>query len=226
MCYFINIFKSLFYTQTVFLLFLNMESQIKLLFENEANTMFHGRALKFKMFEPHGPIPQGNRQILFHGTNARNINAILAHGFDINQPGMPGLIGVGVYFSDLITQSLYYCLKNHYSGFETKFEIIVSSVNLGVCQEVKQGTTVVTPGIDSHKTKYDLGFEYCVFDSTQIKPVGVLHLTCDIVSNDNLWKMIIHKLSRKEQVQWLKAKLTDVTTMTTMTTKKRKKRKI
>lgn len=125
-----------------------------------------------------------NEKILFHGTPLENIVNITTNGFDESYigKGMCGHIGKGLYFSDLMCQSIYYQLKYEYTGEETEFTLIVCKVKLGCCLHMKRTkeTINIYKLSDSHSTDYDQdgnkGKEYCIFNSEQILPYCLLHM--------------------------------------------------
>lgn len=128
----------------------------------------------------------GNEKLLFHGTVLRNLDAIISEGFDISLAGMsmPGHIGKGMYFSDLICQSIYYQLKERYIGNETMFKLLVCKVSLGRSIYLERKGNQDIPkiiGYDSHITNYsqgqNSGHEYCIFDREQILPYCILHMS-------------------------------------------------
>ncbi len=129
-----------------------------------------------------------NEKLLFHGTPLHYIDNIIANGFDVSKAGksMSGHIGKGLYFSDLICQSIYYQLKEEYIGDETYFKLLVCKVSLGNSILLERTAKTVDidliNGYDSHITPYDqngkYGHEYCLFKSNQILPFALLHMTC------------------------------------------------
>ena len=125
-----------------------------------------------------------NTQILFHGTPLENHEKILSEGFKMC-PGMLGHIGKGIYFSDLIEQSLYYQLKYNYTGKETYFKVIVCKVVLGNCTERKRDENWenLPFSSDTHWTLHEherfykiLHKEYCVNDMSRILPIAILKM--------------------------------------------------
>lgn len=162
--------------------------EIVALFKKEQPS-FDGRLLALDDVEflntslPYNPI--GNEKILFHGTEIKNIPNIVKNGFDNTwEKTMSGHIGKGIYFSDLMSQSIYYQLKFKYDD-ETLFTLIGAKVSLGKC--VKLERTLLTididklPGYDSHTTPYQqdchYGNEYCVFDANQMIPYCLIYLS-------------------------------------------------
>ena len=130
----------------------------------------------------------GNEKIVYHGTLLRYVNDILTQGFDPSMAGshMSGHIGKGIYFSDLMCQSIYYQLKEEYTGDEKYFQLIICKVALGNNIILKRTASTVNinllNGYNSHMTKYDQqgkhGYEYCLFNADQILPYALLHLRC------------------------------------------------
>ena len=131
-------------------------------------------------------FPISNEKLLYHGAPLENIESIILDNFNITEAlkGMGGHIGQGIYFSDMAEQSIYYCLKNEYTGDETDFIILVCKVELGrCCNRIRSDfdtNCAKFDNYDSHSTPYHqgnkFGHEYCVFDSNQILPVCRLHL--------------------------------------------------
>jgi len=160
---------------------------IKKLFYDEAPT-FDGQRLILENIEfidcllPYNNL--GNEQLLFHGTPLNNLESIVNNGFNIDNRSMSGHIGKGTYFSDLICQSIYYQLKNTYTGDEKYFKLLVCKVSLGNCIKLTRETSTIDinkiNGYDSHMTNYDQdgkkGHEYCIFDSNQILPYYFIHM--------------------------------------------------
>lgn len=133
----------------------------------------------------------GREQILFHGTCVENLSSIIKNGFDLKYLGMPGHIGKGIYFSTLITQSVYYQLKKSYTGNEKKFTIFACKVltgkhkfmnRSGISENIQK-----SPYFDSHCTSYKddfrEGYEFCIYDIKQILPFCLLHMTLTDVAN-------------------------------------------
>lgn len=95
-------------------------------------------------------------------------------------------IGSGMYFSDLICQSIYYQLKEEYTGDEKYFKLLVCKVALGnsimLTRSIKTNNINLIENYDSHITTYSqdgkYGHEYCIFNSQQIAPYALLHLKC------------------------------------------------
>lgn len=123
-----------------------------------------------------------NKKLLYHGAPIANIEGIIKENF-IQKPGMHGHIGQGWYFSDMLAQTIYYCLKDRYTGDETDFVVLVCEVDLGRCRDMRRSAPPAvpkTPQCDSHSTEYyqdgKHGREYCLFDSDQILPICRLHL--------------------------------------------------
>ena len=128
----------------------------------------------------------GNEKIVYHGTLLRYINNIVKNGFDVSMAGshMPGHIGKGLYFSDLMGQSIYYQLKEEYTGDETYFQLIICKVALGksILLDRNNRDIKLMNGYHSHMTPYSQnnkhGHEYCIFNADQILPYALLHLRC------------------------------------------------
>ena len=130
----------------------------------------------------------GNEKLLFHGTPLHYIDDIIKNGFDMTKAGshMSGHIGLGMYFSDLICQSIYYQLKEEYTGDEKYFKLLVCKVALGksilLTRSIKTNNINLLDGYASHITTYSQdgkhGHEYCIFNSQQIVPYALLHLRC------------------------------------------------
>lgn len=126
-------------------------------------------------------IAHSNQKLLFHGTPFKNIQSIITDGFDLKKVGDHGIIGRGIYLSDLIWQSIYYCLKDRYHGDETDFHLVCCVVELGKCNHMTYDVNCeLYPDYNSHTTIHpdgkQLGNEYCIFDADQILPVCILHL--------------------------------------------------
>lgn len=123
-----------------------------------------------------------NERLLYHGTPLRSIENIISNNFDTKKISKGGHIGAGIYFSDMVEQSIYYCLKEEYLGTEVDFIVLVCKVELGTCCELtRSGDTPNCSKLgDSHSAPYSQGdksgHEYCLFDSDQILPVCRLHL--------------------------------------------------
>jgi hypothetical protein len=126
----------------------------------------------------------GNEQLLFHGAPLNCLDSIVQNGFNLDNKSMAGHIGNGIYFSDLISQCIYYQLKYEYNGDEDYFKLLVCKVALGNCIKLERSckTSDIDKinGYDSHMTDYEQdgkkGHEYCIFNSDQILPYCFMHM--------------------------------------------------
>lgn len=157
----------------------------RLVYDNECDIVVSEDVLKqynLKKSEMKDP----NEVVLFHGTKIWNLPNIITNGFNPNQAGMTGVIGKGTYFSDLISQSIFYSC-DYYTGNETEFIVLVCRVCLGNSKYIDRYDAAsgnCSKQADSHWTQYydKDGYkvvhakEYCIFDSNQILPWKLLYL--------------------------------------------------
>ena len=143
-----------------------------------------------------------SKEVVFHGTRREFIPNIIARGFikpgdamnsngDILQVRIGSTFGRGIYTSPEPRYSMSY---SDYTDFSSQRipgqKIIVCAVLMGCRYTCPPGRFMASgepnKGYDSHVSPSK--YEYVIFNSAQLLPLIVLHVTNGIANHESIWK--------------------------------------
>ncbi|XP_059480306.1 uncharacterized protein LOC132199524 [Neocloeon triangulifer] len=116
-----------------------------------------------KIYEEMGSSERVLEKRLFHGSPFSL--KIAEEGFKLSY-ARNGSCGVGVYFSNLSSESYSFSMKN---GAQTSYHMLICRVALG---KMSSGTTALTPGY--HSVNY--GSKFVVYDEKQAYPSFLIEI--------------------------------------------------
>lgn len=172
------------------------------------NSMHH--AVRKKYIQNYRYEEYTNTELVFHGTRRHNIANIISRGFvkpgdvmnhqgDTLEVRCGSSFGRGIYTSPEPRYAMGYSDYTYPEGRRDRKtpgqKLVVCAVLMGrrfVCGHGdRRGVDIVEKGYDSHAS--NTGFEYIVFNSAQLLPLYVLHLTDGRENLSTFWAQRVLK---------------------------------